>query len=383
MVETRKKRGGFCFRNKKNYSGGGLGQGYSPMGEMLSRGNPALETYSSCGAASRPGVLTSAEISGMKGGLPGLAGGSRKGKGGKGGKGRKARKGKGSRKHRRSTRKVNRQSGGRYETVFSGVEYEALGPRGGMLATAGRLACETGIPPHVSPTQSTAPAVAMSGGAQLAPAPFLQEATAGYSQSPSSFLDSVGAPILLNNPAGGRMGVPACAQTGGGYISVDDPDKRYITNFMKQFGEGIALPPQLDKYTKERIATIIDKYKDSNEETKDFVGSLTVYPVVTQLNEATQQIIKAKYTKKPQMSMIENSQFPPPATRVPNSASPPPGVLANNGDENDKIITELLGAELKEKGSMPPPTESKGGRRRKHRKNRKTQRKHRKSSRKH
>jgi hypothetical protein len=153
------------------------------MGEMLSRGNPALETYSSCGAASRPGVLTSAEISGMKGGLPGLAGGSRKGrKGGKKckGKGRKGSKQhKGSRKHRRSTRKVNRQSGGRYETVFSGVEYEALGPRGGMLATAGRLACETGMAPHASPTQSTAPAIGMNGGAQLAPAPFLQEATAG------------------------------------------------------------------------------------------------------------------------------------------------------------------------------------------------------------
>jgi hypothetical protein len=57
-------------------------------------------------------------------------------------------------------------------------------------------------------------------------------------------------------------------------------------------------------------------------------------------------------------------------------------VRANNGDENDEIITGLLGKELEKQG-LPHSTESAGGRRRKHRKNRKTQRKHRKSSRKH
>jgi hypothetical protein len=196
-----------CFRNR-NLAGGGLGSGYMNGSEMLARGYPTTESYSSCGAVSRAGMLTSAEISGMKGGLPGLSGGSRRVRKGKS---------KGSRKsqRRRSTRR--RMHGGRYGMSMDGAEFSALGPRGGMMATAERMGCETGAGgPYPSPTPSTAPAVAMSGGAlQLAPTPFLQEQTAGYSQSPSSFLDSVGAPILLNIPEGGRMGVPACAQTGG------------------------------------------------------------------------------------------------------------------------------------------------------------------------
>lgn len=193
-----------CYRNQ-GLVGGGLGSSYM-NGEMLARGYPANESYSSCGAVSRAGMLTSAEISEMKGGLPGLAGGSRRVRKGKGKASRKSQR-------RRSTRRMH---GGRYGMSMDGAEFAALGPRGGMMATAERLGCETGAGgPYPSPTPSTAPAVAMRGGAQLSPTPFLQEQTAGYSQSPSSFLDSVGAPILLNNPVGGRMGVPACAQTGG------------------------------------------------------------------------------------------------------------------------------------------------------------------------
>jgi hypothetical protein len=199
-----------CYRNR-NLVGGGLGSGYANGPEMLARGYPVTESYSSCGAVSRPGMLTSAQISSFQGGLPGLAGGSRRMR-----KGKSKGKGKGSRKsqRRRSTRR--RMRGGRYTMALDGTEFSALGPRGGMMATAERIPCESGVPPHVSQTAPTQPAVAMSGGAlQLAPTPFLQEQTAGYSQGPSSFLDSVGAPILLNNPVGGRMGVPACAQTGG------------------------------------------------------------------------------------------------------------------------------------------------------------------------
>ena len=200
-----------CYRNR-NLVGGGLGSGYANGPEMLARGYPAIDSYNSCGAVSRPGMLTSAQISGMKGGLPGLSGGSRRMRKGKG----KSKGNKGSRKsqRRRSTRR--RMHGGRYGMSMDGTEFSALGPRGGMMATAQRIPCESGVPPHVSPTIPTEPSVVMRGGAlQLAPTPFLQEQTAGYSQGPSSFLDSVGAPILLNNPAGGRMGVPACAQTGG------------------------------------------------------------------------------------------------------------------------------------------------------------------------
>ena len=203
-MSTRNNRQRRCMRNNKNLQGGGLGNSYT-MGEMISRGNFVNETYSSCGAMSRPGALTTAQIGTFKGGLPGLSGGSR----------RRHRKHKGTRNMRkgRKHRNTRRMHGGRYGMSMDGPEFAALGPRGGMMATAERIACESGVPPHVSQTTPTAPA--MRGGAQLAPAPFLQEQTAGYSQSPSEFLGSTGAPIMLNIPAGGRMGVPACAQTGG------------------------------------------------------------------------------------------------------------------------------------------------------------------------
>ncbi len=193
------------MRNK-NLQGGGLGNSYT-MGEMISRGNFVNETYSSCGAMSRPGALTTAQIGTFKGGLPGLSGGSR----------RRHRKHKGTRNMRkgRKHRGTRRMHGGRYGMSMDGPEFTALGPRGGMMATAERTHCESGVAPHISQTTPTAPALRGGGALQLAPTPFLQEQTAGYSQSPSTFLGATGAPIMLNNPVGGRMGVPACAQTGG------------------------------------------------------------------------------------------------------------------------------------------------------------------------
>lgn len=204
------KRQRKCYRNGP-MQGGALGQGYMNGSEMLARGYPVVQPYNSCGALSRPGTITTAEIGSFKGGLPGLSGG-------------------GSRRQRKGRRRgTHRMRGGRYGMSMDGPEFVALGPRGGMMATAERTHCENGIPPHVSQTTPTAPPLrgggalqlapspVMSGGGalQLAPTPFLQEQTAGYSQSPSDFVGSTGAPIMLNIPVGGRMGVPACAQTGG------------------------------------------------------------------------------------------------------------------------------------------------------------------------
>ena len=189
---TRKQRTR-CARNRMN--GGALGQGYHLGSEMLTRGYAAIEPYSTCGAVARPGMMSTDVTGSMTKGLPGLSGG-------------------GKRNSRRGKRKGKSQRGGRYEAVMSGAEFEAMGPRGGMMATAGRMPCEAGQGSALpSPTTITAPL--LKGGAQLAPAPFLQEQTAGYTQMPSKFLDSVGAPIQLHEPVGGRMGTPACGQTGG------------------------------------------------------------------------------------------------------------------------------------------------------------------------
>ncbi len=380
MVETRKKRGGFCFRNRngrKNYSGGGLGNGYAYGTEMLTRGSPVIDAYSSCGAIARPGTLTTAAISDMKGGLPGLSGGSRK---------RRA-----QRKHSKKSRKGSRKykmRGGRYEAVFSGAEYDALGPRGGMLATAGRIACETGVAPHVSPTQSTAPAVAMQGGGalQLAPTPFLQEQTAGYTHEASKFVDSVGAPIMLNIPAGGRMGTPACSQTGGGH-ELERSDLKFIEHFEKQ----VVIPERLDEYTRKRITEIIKRYKNANEETKDLVGTLLISPIMRQLKSTTRRNIKKFYRKK---SKAHVSMSPPRAVAVEsdsnssNMTSRPRAhaVYNNRGFSNSESnrssassprrAAKSASASNSSRSSGPRRTKSNGGYR--HKTQCKTKRRHRK-----
>ncbi len=180
-------------------NGGGLGQGYHLGTEMLSRGYAVVEPYGTCGAVSRPGMMSTDQTSTMAKGIPGLSGGGKR-------RSRRVQRGK------KSGRKAQR--GGRYEAVMSGAEFEALGPRGGMMATAMRAPCEAGQGSALpSPTAITAPAY--KGGAQLAPAPFLQEQTAGYTNMPSTWLSSTGAPIQLHQPVGGRMDTPACGQTGG------------------------------------------------------------------------------------------------------------------------------------------------------------------------
>ena len=214
ILRHRKRGGSTCMRNGR-MSGGNLGQGFRLGAEMLTRGYAVNEAYNTCGAMSRAGQLSTDVTSAMSKGIPGLAGGSRKANRKANRKSRRASR-KGRKANRKSRRAQRKMRGGRYEAVFEGAEYEALGPRGGMLASAGTLPCERGAGAYISPTQSTLPARQEGGAAQLAPAPFLQEQTAGYTMNPSRWLDSVGAPLELRTPVGGQMPVPACKTTGGG-----------------------------------------------------------------------------------------------------------------------------------------------------------------------
>jgi hypothetical protein len=200
MRKTRRRSGARKMR------GGAWGQGWRNEAEMIAPGYPVIGGYPSCGALSRPGMLTEGDV--PKGGLPGLTGGGRR---------------------RRGTMR-----GGRYTTDLAGTAADfgaSLGPRGGMLADTMRIAGETGGSPTpcsapvgaaAAPTpmagagEGLLPGLMKGGAAQLAPAPFLQEQTAGYTFEPSKFLDSVGAPIALRTPVGGQLDVPACKTTGGG-----------------------------------------------------------------------------------------------------------------------------------------------------------------------
>ncbi len=136
----------------------------------------------------------------------------------------------GGRRRRRGGRKSQR--GGRY--AVDPV------PVGGMdspnvAVTWGRIACENGAPPHISPTVPTQPGYnglpgaypptssSMKGGALQPPysgSPVLEETTAGYTHLRSgadAVVTQAGVPVMFNIPSGGRVGVPdACVRTHGG-----------------------------------------------------------------------------------------------------------------------------------------------------------------------
>jgi len=150
-------------RNK--HRGGSQGSGYEPGGPLL-RGvqNDAqvVKPYDACMTVNRPGQIAYSNM----GGLPGMR-------------------------------------GGRYTVSLDG---SIAG-----LAEYTKIPCESNLRNPLNQT----------GGVGLQSAeysPVLQEGTARYSQSPSSFTDSVGAPILLNQPLDARMWSKACTQTAGGFL---------------------------------------------------------------------------------------------------------------------------------------------------------------------
>jgi hypothetical protein len=219
---SQRRRQRMCARNNATMRGGNLGQGFRLGAEMLTRGVAAIEPYGDCGAVSRPGQLSTDVTGALAKGLPGVSGG---------GRGKRSGKKNGSKKNGSKKNGSKKQRGGRYEAVMTGDEFVALGPRGGMLATAGQLPCERGAGAYVSPTVSTMPSrQAGGGGAQLAPAPFLQEQTAGYTMKPSEWLGSTGTPFELRVPVGGRMDVPACKTTGGGRRRRGGGNQNYSEN---------------------------------------------------------------------------------------------------------------------------------------------------------
>ena len=143
-------------RNRKHR--GGAGSGYEPGGALLSTQLDAqiVKPYDSCMTVGRPGQMAFSTM----GGLPGMR-------------------------------------GGRYTTNLSGIA---------GLAQIDKLPCD-------NPKQY--------GGAGLqgaAYSPVLQEGTARYTQGASQWTDSVGAPVLLNQPLDSKMLSRACTQTAGGFL---------------------------------------------------------------------------------------------------------------------------------------------------------------------
>jgi len=166
----------------KRYRGGGLGQSYT-FGAPIIAGTDAGQTVvpqSSCMAEVRPGTIMNP---GVGSGLPGMGGGGRR---------------------KKQTRR-RYQRGGRY-----GFDLGSSATFGGLPGTSGipqvmSIPCESA---RVNPLNATQ----MGGNystAYIAP-------TAGYTNTPSSWLGSTGAPSMLQTPYDARAMNSACLKTGGG-----------------------------------------------------------------------------------------------------------------------------------------------------------------------
>jgi hypothetical protein len=154
--------------------------------------------HSSCMAAARPGMVAM-PTTGL--GLPGMSmrGGARRGK-------RSGTKRSGTRKQR----------GGRYSFDFTPLTGAA--PWAGAGPQAIRIPCEGSTPNPLNPgphTPSTQPPI-QRGGVGRVDSAFYAAPTAGYTNVPSTWVGSTGAPSLLQTPYEARTMNQACLKTGGG-----------------------------------------------------------------------------------------------------------------------------------------------------------------------
>jgi hypothetical protein len=176
----------------RRYRGGGLGQSFTSPGPMLVAGvdtGISFTPQSSCMAEVRPGYISNP---GGGFGLPGMGGGRRRGYK------------RGGSKRGGSKR---RQRGGRYgfdlsaSTTFGGT------PWGSGIPQVMSIPCESA---------RSNPLNLQSGGVGGVDSAFYSAPTAGYTNTPSTWVGSTGAPSLLQTPYDARTLNPACLKTGGG-----------------------------------------------------------------------------------------------------------------------------------------------------------------------
>ncbi len=175
-------------RKTKRMRGGGLGNSYSFGAPIVAGlGNSAeVVPMSSCLAATRPGMV-STPTSGL--GLPGLSGGARR--------------------RRRGTRRLQR--GGRYSFDLSAPVAGGT-PWGTGIPPVMRIPCEAATPNPLNHGAMRGGAATGLGGSSLA----YVAPTAGYGNTPSGWVGSTGAPVMVQTPYEARSMNQACLKTGGG-----------------------------------------------------------------------------------------------------------------------------------------------------------------------
>lgn len=209
-------------KSRKLYARRGGGWGFTGSSSIPGTpgivSNPVVFTAIGDCRAAEPGYQIPTSSYGRFQGLPGMNGGKRKG----------------SRKQKKQTKR--RQKGGRYTFDLSSANDVA--PNGaawwaGTYPPVQRIACEGSTPnplnpgPHTPSTQPTPvappPRPWAGGGQNMAPATvgvgnvdsmYYYGPTAGYDNKPSTWVDSVGAPVQLQIPYAARAMNPACLTTG-------------------------------------------------------------------------------------------------------------------------------------------------------------------------
>lgn len=166
---------------RRKQRGGGLGQTYS-FGGPITPGAPIGNTAevipaSSCMAAQRFGMVAT-PTTGL--GLPGMSGGSRR----------------------------RKQRGGRYSFDLTSPTPGAAAPWAGGIPPVMRIPCEAAVHNPLNPVQM--------GGVGGVDSAFYAAPTAGYTNTPSAWVGSTGAPSLLQTPYEARTTPPVCFKTGGG-----------------------------------------------------------------------------------------------------------------------------------------------------------------------
>lgn len=170
-------------RGKRTHKhrGGGLGNTYSFGAPIVPGLGNAAEVIpgSSCMAVDRFGTIPT-PTTGL--GLPGMSGGRRKG--------------------------TRHQRGGRYSFDLTNPVPGAATPWAGGIPPVMRIPCEAATANPLNRVQM--------GGVGGVDSAFYAAPTAGYTNTPSTWVGSTGAPSLLQTPYDARSMPPVCTKTGGG-----------------------------------------------------------------------------------------------------------------------------------------------------------------------
>lgn len=208
-------------KTRRSQRGGGWGfTGASSIpGVPGTVSNPQVFTgIGDCRAAEPTGWIPQSSYGLYQKGLPGMSGGKR----------RKTRKSR--------SRRSRKQRGGRYTFDLSAPSVAGVSPNAapwwaGTYPPVQRIACEGSTPNPLNPgphTPSTQPTPVASSALHLNPqsggsntvgvgnvdSMYYYGPTAGYDNKPSTWVDSVGAPVQLQIPFAARQMNPSCITTG-------------------------------------------------------------------------------------------------------------------------------------------------------------------------